>query len=76
MEVVTNRENILRGVGPSASNARKKKCAHGHLFTEENTRVFMKSGTQRRECKKCRSASNKRHHTKRKARAEVEGLKE
>ena len=36
-EVVTARENTLRGEGPTALNARKTHCKWGHEFTPENT---------------------------------------
>jgi hypothetical protein len=36
LESVTNRDNILRGVGPTAANARKTHCPRGHAFTPDN----------------------------------------
>lgn len=33
LEPVTNKENVLRGIGPSAQNARKVTCINGHPFT-------------------------------------------
>lgn len=55
LEAVTNRENILRGVGISANNARKTVCDNGHEFTPENTyirrRTVRKSGG--RQCRAC-----------------------
>lgn len=30
LEAKTNRDNILRGVGPTARNSRKTKCKNGH----------------------------------------------
>lgn len=47
LEPVTDRENILRGIGISAQNAKKKLCAHGHLL------VARKDKTKRRYCKEC-----------------------
>jgi hypothetical protein len=32
LEPVTQRENALRGIGPTAENARKRRCLHGHPF--------------------------------------------
>lgn len=37
LEPVTGRENVLRGEGPTAFNALKTHCAHGHLLDEVNT---------------------------------------
>ena len=34
MELVTNKENILRGESPAAQNARKTHCIKGHEFNE------------------------------------------
>lgn len=53
LEPVTVRENTLRGVGPSAINARKTHCLHGHPFDEQNT-VVQKDG--RRKCRACAEA--------------------
>ncbi len=36
LEPVDNRTNVLRGVGPSALNARQTHCQYGHRFTESN----------------------------------------
>ena len=32
LEAVTNKENVLRGIGPSALNAKKTYCSKGHLY--------------------------------------------
>jgi HNH endonuclease len=37
LEPVTRRENILRGIAPSAINARRTHCTRGHELTPENT---------------------------------------
>jgi hypothetical protein len=55
LEPVTNRENILRGAGPTAVNAQKVVCTHGHRLTPENTLVS-KRGYRR--CRTCRDESN------------------
>jgi hypothetical protein len=39
LEPVTNVENVMRGNGIGALNARKTRCKRGHEFTPENTRV-------------------------------------
>jgi hypothetical protein len=57
LEAVTRRENILRGDGPTAVNARKTHCVHGHEFTAENT--YMRPEGER-ECRICRREHKKR----------------
>lgn len=54
----TGKENILRGQGIFAQNARKSACLRGHPFTPENTGV-QKRG---RFCKTCRREDYKRYH--------------
>lgn len=54
MEVVTNKENVLRGHGVTANNAAKTHCKHGHEFTEENTYVFRYRASGGRSCLACR----------------------
>lgn len=50
MELVTSRENTMRGIGPCAINARKNKCDKGHILSGENLRIRPNG---RRECKEC-----------------------
>lgn len=64
MEVVSNRENVLRGVGPSAENARKTHCKRDHEFTPENT-GRNKAGN--RYCRECERAKWTRTAERRKA---------
>ena len=49
LEPVTLKENILRGFGPPAINARKKLCPKGHSFSFFN----YSSGQKGRCCRKC-----------------------
>jgi hypothetical protein len=49
LQVVTNKENILRGTSPTAVNAQKTHCKRGHELTAEN--IWTKRG--RRNCKQC-----------------------
>jgi len=55
LEPVTDGENVLRGIGPSATNARKTHCRQGHEFTPENTRVTGK----KRSCRLCHRSYRK-----------------
>lgn len=59
LEAVTFRTNVLRGICPSAVNARKTVCKHGHPFTPENTYVFPASG--HRSCRACAVANARRY---------------
>ena len=51
-----NSENVLRGAGTTARNARKAQCKRGHPFDEENTRHRTDGTRQCRICakEKCR----------------------
>lgn len=51
LEPVTHRENVVRGVGPTAINAAKTHCVNGHEFTPENTYVF--EPRRMRTCRAC-----------------------
>lgn len=53
LELVTERENILRGTGPSAINAAKQTCTQGHEFTDENTGMRDKINRTGRYCRTC-----------------------
>lgn len=57
LEPVTIRENVARGIGITATNARKKHCKHGHEFTEENTYIRPNGA------RNCRACHNKRMRT-------------
>lgn len=48
LDPVTNRENVLRGVGASAINAGKTHCPNGHLYTAETVYA-----SKCRRCKLC-----------------------
>lgn len=54
MEVVTHRENVLRGETNAGINARKTHCKHGHEFTPENT--YRRPGSSKRTCRACKRA--------------------
>jgi hypothetical protein len=69
LEPVTNGENVLRGVGPPAENARKTHCDNGHLYDEKNTKYELYRGKTIRRCRKCRAAISRRRYWEAKARA-------
>jgi len=49
LEIVTRKENVLRGAGPSAVHARQTHCRRGHEFTPENTLIRLTG----RRCRAC-----------------------
>lgn len=63
MELVTPRENTLRGNGIAAQHARKTHCIRGHEFTKENTLYAQK---RYRVCKECSHAWSRAHPKHRK----------
>lgn len=50
LEPVTPGTNVLRGVGLSATNARKVNCKRGHPLSGDNLRITVNGS---RECKEC-----------------------
>lgn len=59
LEPVSLRENILRGEGPAALNARKTACVNGHLFSAANSyqRSRLEGG---RDCRLCQRVRHQR----------------
>ena len=58
LELVTQKENLLRGVSPPARNARKSTCPSGHPYDEMNTYTNPTSGY--RQCRRCTKARSSR----------------
>lgn len=56
-EPVTQKVNVLRGVGLTARNAVKTECVNGHPFDAENT-YLRKDRPGRRQCRKCAAIAN------------------
>jgi len=61
LEAVTRRDNILRGEGAGAINARRTHCAQGHEFTPANTYIW-------RGYRHCKACNAKRQRARRAAR--------
>lgn len=53
LEEVPLKENILRGIGPFAINARKTVCDRGHSLTVENVRISQRGIKTVRICRQC-----------------------
>lgn len=51
LELVPMAENVKRGIGPTALNAAKTHCVHGHELAGENLYVW--SGDGGRKCREC-----------------------
>lgn len=61
LELVSLRDNVLRGNNPSAINARKTECSHGHKFDKQNTYIHPRRGTRHcRTCQAIRSINSKK----------------
>jgi len=58
LEAVSNSENLLRGDGPPARNARKTHCIRGHELTADN---LIACRLPKRECRECGAASDARY---------------
>lgn len=63
LKAVTHRENIMRGQGACAQNARKTHCIHDHPYTPENTITNGK----RRKCRICNTEIQRRYRERRRA---------
>lgn len=58
LEAVTPHENNARSLSPSALNAKKTHCIHGHPLSGRNLYVDKRG---RRSCNACRKEAEKRH---------------
>lgn len=56
LEPVTFRENVLRGEGAAAINARRTHCPQGHRLTPDN---LYANGPSKKCCRTCRLARNR-----------------
>lgn len=55
---MTMRENVLRGIGPTAINAKKTHCPRGHPLEGENVYRYPDG---RRDCRTCQRERNARY---------------
>ena len=56
LEAVTNKENVLRGIGLAAQHARATHCPKGHPYNKANT--YFRQDKVGRECRACRKQSD------------------
>jgi len=66
LEPVTQGENVRRGAGPTAVNAARTHCVHGHEFTLANTYL---TPDGRRRCRECWRLREVRRRQERRSRA-------
>ena len=65
LRCVTITENVLCGEGLTAQNSRKTHCSEGHLFSPENTGIYVrKNGRPKRYCRQCENARTRRSRGK------------
>lgn len=50
LDIVTRKENVLRGESPAAKHARKTHCPRGHEYNETNTH---RNAKNERRCRQC-----------------------
>ena len=65
LEIVTHRQNVLRGVSPAATNAQKTHCIRGHALTGGNVWIAKNGSRHCRECQRLNlypSQAEKRSH--------------
>ena len=65
LEIVTTKENVLRGEGITARNARKTHCSYGHALKNEN--LLIVSRRDQRTYRICRICRNERDRIRMKA---------
>ena len=61
LEPVTRKENILRGICPSAENARKQNCKAGHPLSGPNLRIRHTKRGAERFCVACSKERDRRY---------------
>lgn len=69
LEAVTGRENNRRSNSPTAKNARKTHCKHGHVFEGDNLISWtLPDGRVHRGCRACKRLKNAACERRRRAR--------
>lgn len=73
LDAVSQRTNILRGVGSAALNSRKTECAQKHPYDGENLLLEKrKNGRNGRRCRVCVQRNRSTSYRRRKERREEE----
>lgn len=63
LDPVSVGENVLRGINPAATNARRKFCKYGHPLEGDNLYEYTdKNGKRMRQCRECRRQRNREQY--------------
>ncbi|WP_406321032.1 HNH endonuclease signature motif containing protein [Streptomyces sp. NBC_00519] len=62
LEPVTHQTNVLRGIGPTARNAKATHCVRGHDFNAANTYIRPNGA---RQCRACHAAHSRARYSRR-----------
>lgn len=73
LELVTHRENTLRGESFTARQARQTHCIHGHELSGENLYPPSLSKLVYRRCRICKNAVSRRCKARRRAAHTIQG---
>lgn len=68
LEPKTQAENILRGRGPTAINAAKTECIHGHPLSGDNLYITTQGRRKCRQCTRDQNRANQSRYVERKRR--------
>lgn len=68
LEAVTNKENVMRGIGLTAQHARKTECINGHDLTGTNLYTYHYNGNPVRQCKACQVKRRHDYYSKNRSR--------
>lgn len=66
LEVVTQKQNIMRGTWFASLNAVKTHCPKGHEFTPENTISYKRKTWIQRQCRICHNIDCKNYYSRKK----------
>ena len=64
LEAVTQKENVMRGIGIGSKNSKKTHCPQGHEYDEDNTYIDPRNRRRCIECGRIKSRQYKRINTK------------
>lgn len=69
LKPMTQKQNNLLGIGPTAINSKKTHCIHGHSLSGDNLKTYIAEGTVHRRCYICHKNNVKRYDAKTSTRA-------